>query len=463
MPKTQTTYRIAKVATTSDTLTSRAGLALFVRYLSQIQLSPLFENAFGALRKSRKGLPRWALFQQVFCFFLDGTSRHLRYFDHRKADPGYAATIETSSDQLASSHTMKRFFKTFAWVAGGSFRTILNQLCAWRLRLACPRVIEATIDTMVLDNDEAPKRHGVQPTYKKVKGFQPLHMIWSGKIVDAVFRGGRKHSNAGHTVINMLRRMVPLMRQACGPQVVIIIRFDSGFFDEAILQACDELQIGFIVTGKMYPTIKTYVGKQDSAQWASYHNGHQEWEYLEFGWRCESWARHYRTLYTRAVTEPNGQRLLDFARPDNVLLTNLGVNPAVLADATSEERAHWTRPATLIASHHQRGADELPHRGLKDFGFEALPFKRFPANAAFYYCMLIAFFLSETFKEDVLVEVLPITSYATTVRRVVIDIAAKVVWTGHQVILKVTQAVMDTLHFEQLWARCQSPPPIAPT
>jgi len=99
---------------------------------------------------------------------------------------------------------------------------------------------------------------------------------------------------------------------------------------------------------------------------------------------------------------------------------------------------------------------------VKDFGFEALPFKRFPANAAFYYCMLIVFFLSETFKEDVLVEVLPITSDATTVRRVVIDIAAKVVWTGHQVIVNVTHSVMDTLHFAQLWARCQSPPPIAP-
>ena len=26
------------------------------------------------------------------------------------------------------------------------------------------------MDTMELDNDDAPKRHGVQPTYKKVKG-----------------------------------------------------------------------------------------------------------------------------------------------------------------------------------------------------------------------------------------------------------------------------------------------------
>lgn len=146
-----------------------------------------------------------------------------------------------------------------------------------------------------------------------------------------------------------------------------------------------------------------------------------------------------------------------------MILTNLGVNPAVLAHASSPVRAHWTQPATRIASHHRRGADELSHRGLKDCGFEELPFKRFPANAAFYYCMLIAFFLSETFKEDVLAEVLPITSYATTVRRVVIDIAAKVVWTGGQVILKVTHSVMHTLRFAELWVRCQSPPPISST
>jgi len=315
---------------------------------------------------------------------------------------------------------------------------------------------------MVLDNDEAPKRHGVQPTDKTVKGFQPLQMIWAGTSVDAVFRGGRQHSHAGHTVVTRLRRMVPLMRQACGAPVVIIICCDSGFFDEAILQACDELPVGFIVTGKMYPTLKTSVGDQDSAQWASSNNGHQGWESLEFGWRCASWARDDRTLYTRAVTETNGPRLLDVARPDTVILTNVGVNPSVRASASVDERTHWTQPETLLASHHHRGADELPHRGLKDFGFEELPFKRFPANATFDSCMLIAFFLSETFKEDVLVEVLPITSYATTVRQMVIDIAAKVVWTGHPVILKVTHSVMTSLRFTQLWAWCQSPPPIVP-
>ena len=48
---------------------------------------------------------------------------------------------------------------------------VLNTLFVWRLRLEKPGVVETSIDTMVMDNDEAEKRHGVQPTYKKVKGF----------------------------------------------------------------------------------------------------------------------------------------------------------------------------------------------------------------------------------------------------------------------------------------------------
>ena len=115
---------------------------------------------------------------------------------------------------------------------------------------------------------------------------------------------------------------------------------------------------------------------------------------------------------------------------------------------------------TIIDNHHQRGADELPHRGLKDLGFEELPFLRFGANNAVYYCMLITFFLSETFKEDVLRDVVSVKSYATTVRRKVLDIAAKVVKTGREVILKVSESVYKDLRMELLWQLCQSPPPI---
>src|SRR2546427_5751186 len=170
--------------------------------------------------------------------------------------------------------------------------------------------------------------------------------------------------------------------------------------------------------------------------------------YAGFDYRCDKWENAYRALYTRPNYD-GPQGLLEFARPDNIIVTNLAA-----ADLNDE---------CLIYHHHQRGGDELPHRGLKEFGSEELPFKRFGANQAFYYVMVIGFFLFETFKQDNLQDILPISSYATTVRRRLVDIAAKVVRTGGEIILKVPKAVMERLKLDILWTRCHQAPLIPAT
>jgi len=83
---------------------------------------------------------------------------------------------------------------------------------------------------------------------------------------------------------------------------------------------------------------------------------------------------------------------------------------------------------------------------------------RFAPNAAFYYTMLVAFFLFECFKEDVCPEVVPLEAYATTLRQQVIDIAAKIVRPANQVILKVTLVHMAQWQFARLRARSNTPP-----
>ena len=452
--------KINKVDVTGDTLTGRGGLAIFVRYLSQVNIYVLLFNCFSHLRRSEKGQPIWNIFKQVFCFFYDGTSRHWVYFDQLKRDEGYAAVIENSPEEMMGSHQVKRFFKAFSWLCGGVFRRILKRLFIWRLKIERPEEIELTIDLMIMDNDEAAKRHGVEPTYKKVKGFGSLQILWNRKVVDAIFRGGSKHSNSGHTVVNMVTEFVRLIWREYRSDVPILLRMDSGFFDEDNLVALERLNVGFICTGKIYEHVKAYVGALPEKGWKVYDNGHQEWEYIEFGYRYDSWKRYYRAIYTRPAYEGE-QRLLDFARPDNILVTHLGVNPEVVRGCGSPRGKELVQVESIIHSHHQRGADELPHRGLKDFGFEELPFKRFTPNTAFFYCMLISFFLFETFKEDVLEEVLPVASYATTVRRRVVDVAAKIITTSRGIILKVTQAVMENLRFDKLWEKCQNPIPIS--
>ena len=112
--------KINKVEVTEDTLTGRGGLVLFVRYLTNINIYSLLLGSFPNLRKSRKGQPIWNLFKQVFCSFYDGTSRHLVYFDQLKRDEGYAGVVENTLGEMVCSHQVKRFFKAFSWICGGS-------------------------------------------------------------------------------------------------------------------------------------------------------------------------------------------------------------------------------------------------------------------------------------------------------------------------------------------------------
>ncbi len=57
---------------------------------------------------------------------------------------------------------------------------------------------------MVLDNDDALKREGVEPTYKPVKGFQPLDIAWARVVVDLFFLKGTDHSNHGSDYIDIV-------------------------------------------------------------------------------------------------------------------------------------------------------------------------------------------------------------------------------------------------------------------
>ncbi len=74
--------QIDEVSTTSEKLSGRAGLALFVAYLHSIEIFAMIDRFFGTIRKNKKGLTVFELFKQVLCFMVDGSSRHLTYFDH---------------------------------------------------------------------------------------------------------------------------------------------------------------------------------------------------------------------------------------------------------------------------------------------------------------------------------------------------------------------------------------------
>ena len=178
----------------------------------------------------------------------------------------------------------------------------------------------------------------------------------------------------------------------------------------------------------------------------------QVWEYLEFGDKREDWNRFRRVVFCRPFYKDQ-QMLLELERPSTVIYTNIGTDAALDRQLSQSSANRLFSPQGIVESYHYRGSDELVHRNFKDFGFQQLPFLRFHQNATFYYTMIIGFVLFECFKADVCSPVIDINTYATTVRRKLIDIAVKIVRYAGKTVLKISQSVFDHLQFDRLWEK----------
>ena len=150
---------------------------------------------------------------------------------------------------------------------------------------------------------------------------------------------------------------------------------------------------------------------------------------------------------------------MDFGKPDNVIYTNIGNCKQADERLIAAGYQHYFEAKTIIQKSHERGADELIHRSLKELATkEQLPFKSFGMNRAYYFLLVITHFIFETYKQDVTADVIPIESYPNTFRRKLIDFAAKITSGGRNIILNVTKTVYKTIKIIELWERCQSPP-----
>jgi hypothetical protein len=197
-------------------------------------------------------------------------------------------------NQIGIFTKLEPYFGAFSLIHVLLFGHLLARLFIWRLGNTRAAVVELVLDRMVIDNDDARCRDGVTPTYQKKKGFQPPRMNWGRVIIDAEFRPGTVHGNHGDTARRMITDMVRRIRRHYRKDVPIIIRMDSGFFDQEVFELCERLNIGYVCGGKMYYEVKAVACSATVGAWRPYkHHKSDElgWEYLEFGTACKTWKR----------------------------------------------------------------------------------------------------------------------------------------------------------------------------
>lgn len=459
----KTQPKITKIEITNDVISARGGLTLFLHYLENTQVFELIEHFLGEMKGSKKGITTRQFLSQIMVFIMDGSHNSINYFDQLKSDDTHAALLEIEPEQSASSHQIKRFFRRFIQTKKGAelFRDILAELFLWRLDIEKPEYIILGIDTMVLDNDSAPGREGSEVTYKKKKGFQPLHITWGPYLADVIFRKGSAHSNHGNDFIESVERIVNLIRERYANDIPIILVADGGFFDQkAFTFFEDTLNINYVVSGKLFKYIMNDIKRIPKKLFSRYeHNGF--WKFIELNVWYKSWNRSRRAVFTSLVDDDSGQTKLDFMRINSIIITNMGTDDKLNQQLQDAGIGHYTDIEQVIRISHNRGRDELVHRSIKELATkEQLPFKRFEMNEAFYYLQVITHIMFESFKRDVSRDVISVTSYPNTFRRRLIDFAVKIVKHSGLITMKVREFIMNSLKLDELWQRCQSPPQI---
>jgi len=454
--------KISKISPTDEKISSRGGLSLFLRYVANIKLYELISGVvllkivFGS-----KGLSLQQFLKQIFAFFIDGTDMSISGFDKKKTDKGYASVLENTENDMASSHQIKRMFIKFIVIPNRLYNKILHELFIWRLKIESPIIIFLGIDTMVLDNDNSKKKEGCEVTYKKKKGFQPLHISWGPFLIDVLFRKGKAHSNHGTDYTDRVTAIVELIRNRYSCDVPIILCADSGFADQKAYDYFDTINVHFITTSRIYKDIREYAEQLPAEQYNELHKGKLIWRFFEFAGKRDTWKRFRRSIFTTLSCDENGQYIIGLGnkRTDNLIFTNIGTNTVAdqrLRDAGGEK---YFKAENIVKLSHQRGCDELIHRSIKELATkEQLPFKSMGMNRAYYFLLVISHFIFETYKRDITNEVVPISSYPNTFRRKMIDFATKITSGAGYVTLNVPRTIFDNFKINDLWKKCQSPP-----
>lgn len=453
--------KITKLRVTNDKISGRGGLPLFLRYIENIGLYGLISSTiFLLVTKSSKGLQLQSFLKQMFAFFIDGTDMSISGFDHKKKDEGYAGLLENTVEEMASSHQIKRFFSKMSIITDFLFNKILHELFVWRLKISKPAIIKLGVDTMIMDNDYAKKREGNEFTYKKKNGLQALHTCWGSFLVDVLFRKGSAHSNHGTDYPDRVRVIVQLIRKRYSLEVPILVCTDSAFADKTVYKIFEqELGIHFITTSRIYDCEKEYIQELPEDNFQDFSKGKAIWHFAEFANMQYRSLKFRRCIYTTPHRDSDGQYIMRLVRKDNMIYTNIGICSEADQKLRHAGGERYFEAENIIRESHNRGADELIHRSIKELATkENLPFKRFGMNRAYYFLLVITHFIFEAYKQDITNETIPITVYPNTFRRKFIDFAAKITSRSGYTILNVSKTVYKSLNIAELWIRCQSPP-----
>lgn len=274
------------------------------------------------------------------------------------------------------------------------------------------------------------EKEEAQWTYKKIKGYQPLlsFLFEPGLILEDEFREGNIPAGAG--VLESLKRCVRMMPKG---KKIAYYRGDSASYQAGVINFCFEEKILFTITADQDRAVKEVIKTIKEEAWQPYEKDRQIAETVHT-------MNNSREAF-RLIVQRWRKVQLDFFDPEPYYYYVIATN--------REEEAK-----EVVFFHNQRGQVENFIKELKDgFGMNWMPCGEGYANAVFFRIGVMAYNLFQALK----LLGLPLwwrNITIATARWKLYQMAARLVYHAHQIIMKVATS-LDKVHlFHRVRYRC---------
>ena len=430
-----------------DQLTSLGGLPLLHELYRKLNLPAVISQHIAV---KEKGWTESELIESIIALSAAG-GEHLSDMDILCADKGYQKVI--GKDKLPSAKALERFLKRFheeermkprpetgvAWVPEEG--DALKGLGKVRGYLARDLIKKSKLETVTIENDATAvfsQKEECLGTYKGGTGYMPVvgSIAELGIVINDEFRDGNVPPSYGvaaffEACLSMLPESVKHVRT----------RLDGAYYQHDLIELLEARKIEFSITGKKQKSILEWIEANPEQAWKPLmkitDQGHKASgrEWLEMPWVSADGSqeqmrkRTHRYLITRK-TQEQWELYKDKA----------------IEEATLKERYEvivtnmdWEGDR-LIRWHYERGGtiEHVNKQVKSDVAGGVLPCGEFGANAAWWRLQCMTHNLVRALQLHALPEEFS-RCRLKKLRLWLINIAGRVIESGRQVILKLTQ------------------------
>lgn len=421
-----------KISTTKDQLTSRAGLLSVALLMEQLELAKHLDKAFPK-PKSNRGIAASSYFEALILMQHQGLF-HLDDVKHLHEDQALSQVLGMKNMPKASAlgNWLRRMGKSDTGLKA------LKKVNQHLLKVALHKRKGVTLDidaTEIISN-----KAEVKWTYNKNPGYMPMvgHISEVGMVVACDFREGNQPPAKDN--LAFIEQCQSALPHGCFVQN---LRIDAAGYQEKIIKHCEEHSIYYAIRAKMSAAIKEQIKVLDEEDWQPliYRNGEKSSN--QSTCRIVHWMTSHETPLNLVIQRKplKGQSELDLGiTADATEITH----QVYLYRAIVCNHEDWT-DSQIIHWYNQRGEDsENRIKELKlDFGGDVLPCSDFDANALYFTITALSFNLFALMRQ-LLPEELS-HHRVMTLRWKVYAIAAKVVRTGRQILIKMTHKNQELL------------------